>query len=160
MSLSDTTSRVISLRRDCAASITASRSLSLLKTFARRLRLTFEPGAEPRAHRIEPVGDDASEIRLPGAQPFRHAADAPGELRARLRERGEARLDRLLPLVGDLPLTRSRGAGAPKGDQAQRRERSQEAQTSAERFGERDRDAVDDGERGRGDRQLRRTSME
>ena len=75
-----------------------------------------------------------------------------------MRKPGEARLDRLLPLVGDLPLAPPRGAGAPKGDQAQRRERSQEPQTGAERFGERDRDAVDDGERGGGDRQLSRTS--
>ena len=84
--------------------------IELAQIFARRLRLGVKPGAEPRPDRIEPVGDDASEVRLPRPQPFRHSADPPGKFRARLRERSEARLDRLLPFVGDFPLSLSRGA--------------------------------------------------
>ena len=68
--------------RDCAASITARRSLSLPR-FARRLRLGVEPGAEPRPDIVEPVGDDAGEIRLTRAQPFRQARDPAVELGAR-----------------------------------------------------------------------------
>ena len=124
--------------------------VELAETFARRLRLAFEPCAESRPDRIEPVGDDASEVRLPRPEPFRHAANTPAEFRARLRKRGEARLDRLLPFVGDLPLAPPRGSGAPKRDQAQRRERSQQRQSRAKRLGERDRDAVDDGDRAGG----------
>ncbi len=90
--------------------------VELAQVFAGRLRLGFEPRAEPRADRIEPVGDDASEVRLPGAQPFRHAPDPPAELGARLGKHGETRLDRLLPFVGDLPLAPPRGAGAPERD--------------------------------------------
>ena len=75
-------------------------------------------------------------------------ADAPAELRARLRKRGEARLDRLLPFVGDLPLPPARDPGAPKRDQAQRREGRQQRQSRAKRLSERDRDAIDDGDRG------------
>src|SRR6202042_1690949 len=71
--------------------------VELAQTFARRLRMTFEPGAEARPDRIEPVGDDPREARLSRPEPFRHPANTPVELRARLRKRGEARLDRLLP---------------------------------------------------------------
>ena len=87
--------------------------IELAQIFAGRLRLGVEPGAESRPDRIEPLGDDASKVRLPRPEPLRHAPDSPAEFGARLRKRGEARLDRLLPFVGDLPLAPSRGSSAP-----------------------------------------------
>ncbi len=120
------------------------------KTLACRLRLTFEPRAEPRPDRIEPVRDDACEVSLARSEPFGHAGDPAVELGAGFGEFGEALLDRLLTLFRRLPLAPSSGACAPKPDQRQERKRGQQGQGRAERLGQEDRNAVDDGDRGGG----------
>ena len=108
----------------------------------------FEPGAEPRADRIEPVGDDAGEVGLAGAEPLGHAGHPAVELGARLRERGEARLDRLLPLARRIRLAPARRPAPHQRDQGHGEEQRQRGQRRAERLREKDRHAVDDGDRG------------
>ena len=71
MSFSDTTSRVISVSRACAASITARRSLSLPRFSPVVCACDFEPGAEPRADRIEPVGRRRGRGRSGGSRATR-----------------------------------------------------------------------------------------
>ena len=102
--------------------------------FARRLRLAFEPGAEPGADGIEPVGDDPGEVGLPRPQPFRHRPDLPVELGARLGEDGEPLLDRLLPFFRRPALAPPRGRAAPECDQRQRHQRGQQGHGRGERL--------------------------
>jgi hypothetical protein len=144
--LSDTTSRVISVRRDCAASITASRSLSRPRLSPVALRLTLEPCAQPLPDRIEPIGDHAREIGLARPKPVGRGGDPTVELGARLGEGREALLDRLLPLLRRLPLTAPRGAGAKERDQRHQRQRGKQRQARAERQRKGNRNAVDDGD--------------
>ena len=84
-----------------------------------------------------------------GPEPFGHARQAAAEFGARLRQRGEARLDRLLPLVGDVPLAPARGGGAHQRDEGEEQQKRQRGEGRGERIGEVDRHAVDDGD-GRG----------
>ncbi len=77
--------------------------VELAEVFARPLRLLFDPGSEP----------------------FGHAREAAVQLGARLRERREARLDRLLPFVGDVPLAPARRRGAHQRDEGQHEQERQ-----------------------------------
>ena len=70
-----------------------------------------------------------------GAEPVAHAAEAPGKLGVGVGERGEPRLDRLLPLVGDLPLPPPRGRGAPERDQGHEQHQAERASAAASASG-------------------------
>ena len=60
-----------------------------------------------------------------------------------------ARLDRLLPVVGDLPLAPARAPRrAHQRDEGEREQQRESDERRGERFGEIDRDAVDDGDGG------------
>ena len=134
MSLSDTTSRVISLKRDCAASMTARRSLSLLRFSPVVCAWLSSPwpslapteSSRSATRRARSVCREPSHSDMPPIRPLSSALACVSC--------GEARLDRLLPLVGDLALAPPRRVSAPKREQAQRRD---ERQSRAERFGER-----------------------
>ena len=127
--------------------------VELAEALAGRLRLGFEPRAEPRPDRIEPVSHQAGEIGLAGAELLRHAGDTAVQLGARLRQPGEARLDRFLPLERRLRLALARRAEAHQRDQRQEQQASERGQRGGERLVKKDRQAVDDGDgRGRVDR--------
>ena len=142
--MSDTTSRVISLMRDCAASMTARRSLSLPRlspvvcAWASSPAPSRAPTESSRSAttRARSVCRDPSHSDIPPIRPPSSALDcASAAKRASIAScRSSA-------------ISRSRRRAAPARHSAIKlsaRERSQQRQSPAKRLGERDRDAGDD----------------
>ena len=129
--------------------------------FARHFGQPRLGGVDHRQPLVELAEIVAGPLRLvldPRPEPFGHAGEAAAEFGARLRQRGEARLDRLLPLVGDVPLAAARGGGAHQRDEGEEQQKRQRGEGRSERFGEVDRDAVDHGDGGGGHGSVREAS--